>query len=140
MDNTFPPSARQALENATTFELLSLNPIANTDKEKNEFYGFAVLGKTQVKVAGIRRQIVAAFQQAIDESEGLAAACFKPRHGFRVAYEKKTFEFVICYECMQIAVYEDGKLLKRLFTTGNAQGILDRALRDAGVPLAEKSK
>ena len=88
----------------------------------------------------ILKRMVSAFQQAIGESEGIAAACFNPRHAFRVKFQNKTYDMVICYECFQVDLFEEGKQLKQVLTSGSAQTVLDGVLRQAGVPLGERPK
>lgn len=142
VDNAIPTQVLVALKQSTSFELLSLSPdfIVDTEKRAKSFYGYNILGKTQLDNAVGKSRLITAFLEAIEESEGFEALCFNPRHGFHIVHEKKQYDFVICYECMQIAIYEDGKPVKKILTTRKAQTVLDRVLKQAGVPLANPSK
>jgi hypothetical protein len=62
-DSRIPESARAALENADQFELLSIDPDRQQDKTKDDFHGWKVLGKTQIKETDTRTKLVAALKK-----------------------------------------------------------------------------
>ena len=45
---------------------------------------------------------------AAEQDQNVKAGCFRPRHGIRVTLDGKTSDFVICFECWQVKVYEGG--------------------------------
>ena len=92
-------SVKDILENAT-FELYSLDP-AKEDDEKG-FHGYAVLGKTVVKDADVRKEMIASLYKAIAENDGTAADCFVPRHAIRATHKGKTVDVLICFQCYQV--------------------------------------
>ena len=104
-----PVDADQAFQNATEFELFSLDPFPSEriDRKKN-FRRWSVLGSTSVKNQETREKLITDFKAGIAEHRGRAAACFNPRHGVRVVHEGSTHEFVICFECFQVRWYIDG--------------------------------
>jgi hypothetical protein len=129
-------SVKDVLENAT-FELYSLDP-AKEDDEKG-FHGYAVLGKTLVKDAEVRKQLTVALYKAIADSDGNAARCFVPRHGIRATHKGKTVDVVICFECYRVKFFvKDEKETETL--TRVPEALFDKVLKEAGVPLAEKAK
>src|SRR5262245_33583320 len=103
-----PEIARVALEKADEFELLSILPDHQQEKPKDDFHGWKVLGRTQIKNADTRKKLVAALEKGVGENDGIIANCFNPRHGIRATHEGKTVDFVICFECFQVYLYADG--------------------------------
>ena len=106
-DSKIPERPRAALEKADQFELLSIDPDRQQEKPKDDFHGWKVLGRTQIKDADTRKKLVAALQKGVGENDGTVANCFNPRHGIRATHEGKTMDFVICFECLQVQVYAE---------------------------------
>jgi hypothetical protein len=132
--NKIPDATREIFEKAEEFELISLNPDSFKLKPEEGFHGFEILGKTVVKNTERRKKLVSAFEKGVEESIGTSALCFNPRHGIRVTHNKKTVDFVICFECLQVAVFL-GEKREMVLIADSPQPIFDQALRDAGVPL-----
>jgi hypothetical protein len=104
-DNPIPEQFRKALEKAKTLELYSLDPDAPIKKGDADFHGRKVLGKTEVKKEA-RAKLVAAFTKAAQEADQkVSAGCFRPRHGIRVQLDGKSYDFVICFECVAVMIY-----------------------------------
>src|SRR5438270_721857 len=137
MPNAVPAAAAEALAKPESVELLSLDPKLLTEKPKDDFHGWKVLGRTTVKDDATRKKLAADLATAAESSEGLAAACFNPRHGLRVTRNGKTVDFVICFECWQVKVYEGDKA-DGFLITDTPQPAFDKVLRDAGVTLPAK--
>jgi hypothetical protein len=132
-DNKLPESALKVLQNATEFELYSID-FANEDKGKTGFHDMKVVGKTAVKDADVRKKLVSDFVKGT-EGTLYPAKCFNPRHGIRATHDGKTVDLVICFECAQFDVYgPDGDRSKRLLIGKGPEPALDKVLRDAGVP------
>jgi hypothetical protein len=143
--NDLPKAAAEALDQAESLEVYSLDPSRVRPKPGEEkedkretFHGFRVYGKATVKDPDTRKKLVAAFKAGVEDSIGAAALCFNPRHGIRVTHNGKTFDFVICFECLQIRVYEGETEGKTVLTADSPQPVFDKILREAKVPLAEK--
>lgn len=131
-DNKLPESARKVLENATEFELYSID-FAHPDKEKTGFHDLKVVGKTTVKDADVRKKLVAEFVKGLDGTP-FPSKCFNPRHGIRATHDGKTVDLVICFECAQFDVYgTDGAEPKRLLIGKGPEPAFDKVLQDAGV-------
>jgi hypothetical protein len=133
-----PEDLQAILENAEQFELLSLSPERLQEKPADAFHGWKVLGKTTVKDAEARKKLVVAFKKGVEANDGIAAACFNPRHGIRVTHEGKTTDFVICFECFQVQVFAGDKQIKGFLITASPQVTFDSVLKEAKVPLPEK--
>jgi hypothetical protein len=138
MPNPIPEAAAAALARAETLELLSLSPERPREKPPDDFHGWKVLGRAAVKDRETCKGLVAALRRGAEESEGVAAACFNPRHGLRVTHDGKAVDFVICFECLQVQVFEGNRSLKGFLISDSPQPPFDKVLRDAGVPLAAK--
>jgi hypothetical protein len=128
--------AKSILENATELELHSLEPSTEgkVAKEKKTFHGWEVLGKTTVKDAKTRKEMLHALQE-----KGNVAKCFDPRHGIRAKHGDRSVDLVICFHCGQIYVFLDGKgdRVATLTVSDRSQPVLDRVLKAAKVPLAK---
>jgi hypothetical protein len=128
------------LHKAAEIEVLSLDPSEGEDNKAGDaFHGWKVLGKTTVQEKAVRKKIAAAVARGVALAPKLAAKCFEPRHGIRATYRGTTVDFVICYECSQIEVYY-GKRNANVRTDSSSEPSLDRILKRAGVPLAQKPK
>ena len=102
-----------------------------------QFHGYPILGKLQVKQATARAAIIAAIKGGVAQSDGSAAACFWPRHGIHVVENGESADYVICFECSQMAIYHRENK-DSAPTTSYPQSVLDGYLEGAGIPLAPK--
>jgi hypothetical protein len=136
-DNKLPDKAKAVLEKADSWELYSLDPAAKQDGSRNDgFHGWKVLGKTEVKDAKVREQLLTALTKGIAESDGFGAKCFDPRHGIRAKLDKQSVDLVICFECSWVYVFSDGTNHDgTAVTTGKPQAAFNKVLQDAKVPL-----
>jgi hypothetical protein len=132
-----PDAVEQALKSADAVEVWSIDPSQDA-KPPDGFHGYKILGKTIVK-GDDASKAVAAVLQAVADSDGTEADCFEPRHGLRVTRDDKTYDLVICFHCQSIQVYAGDKMISAVPTTRSAAPVLDKILKDAGVPLAPKA-
>src|SRR5262245_48603699 len=106
--NVLPEKARAMLDKADESEFVSVGPMGEgKGGVKDGFHGWKVLGKTVVKDAKIRKEILESLYGGIKESDGNGAKCFDPRHGIRATVDGKTVDVVICFECGWIYVFYD---------------------------------
>jgi hypothetical protein len=135
-----PADALKALKESKTFELVSLSPQEPAPKEGEKFHDWLILGSTKVK-AEKAKELVAALQAGVAENtDGIVAACFNPRHGIRVELDGKKYDFVICFECYSIAWFIGDERQKAILTTGSPQPKFDAVLKEAKVKLPEAAK
>jgi hypothetical protein len=140
--NKIPDSARVALEKAEQFELLSLDPERHQNRwPKYEFHGWRILGSMMIKDAEARNDLVTALKKSVEENNNMVARCFNPRHGIRVIYDGKTNDLVICFQCLQVLVYQcddDEKPEDFLIrdSSQSAQSLFNRVLMKQKIPLA----
>jgi hypothetical protein len=138
--NEIPADVKTALDKAETFELYSLDPGPGEKEDvKNGFHAWHVLGKTTIKKADTRKEVIAALAKGVEANKGEAAKCFDPRHGIRVVHDGKTIDLVICFRCLQVQVFHGDKRSDDFLTTASPQETFDKVLKTAGVPLAPKS-
>jgi hypothetical protein len=134
-DNEIPKGAREAFEKTAEFDLYSLDPSQGRKKDGDgNFHGWKVLGKTTLKGADAKT-VRDAVEKGRRESNGLVAGCFNPRHGIRFTVDQKTYDIVLCYECLSADVYGGDHELGRFLTTAGPADALNKALRAAKVPL-----
>ena len=137
LPNRIPDSARIALEKAERFELLSLDPGRYRNRRPTEeFHGFRILGSMLVTNAEIRNDLVTALKKSVEESKGLSAYCFNPRHGISVTHDGKTNDFVICFECLQVITLENDKKIGDFLITETPEPLFNRVLMKRNIPLA----
>jgi hypothetical protein len=137
-ENQLPAPVRDVLVHADTLELLSLDPGRPgrpAAMPLNAFHGWTVLGRTTIQDATQRKAVVGALDRGVAEG-AFAARCFDPRHGVRAMRGKTVVELVICFECRQIEAFVDGKEAGSALTSPSPKAPLDRALREAKIPLA----
>ena len=93
----------------------------------------------EIVVSGASKgALLAALQQGIEENNGKMMKCFEPRHGLRVVYDGKTIDFLICFECLQIEIFNGTNLESGVLVSSSPQALFDKLLRDANIPLAPK--
>lgn len=139
--NSLPPAAAKVLQDATAFELLSLDPDRRENKSDTDgLHGWRVLGTTSIKDSDTKAKLISRFGAGVAENDGTVAACFNPRHALKVTHDGKTHEFIICFECYQVQWYVDGQETKGFLITASPQPTFDEVLRNANVPLAAKSE
>ncbi len=99
---------RAELAAADRVEIYSLSPQPlpkDQVADKPAFHGYEILGTSQ----GTRSQLKEATRflgKVLHWNELRKALCFNPRHGLRAICGKRTFEFLICFECNTVRVFE----------------------------------
>ena len=137
-DNKIPDRAREILEKASQFELLSIGHGPSPKKPTEDFHGWPVIGKTTVEDSNTRKRLVAALGKGVEENKGDSMKCFNPRHGIRVTHDGMTADFVICFECFQVVVYVTGDKEQRFLITASPAPVFNQTLQHAKVPLARE--
>jgi hypothetical protein len=143
-----PAPVETAFEKADEVTLLSLDPDSaygripeGTPKDAEQFHKSVVLGKTVVKDAAVQKALFDAFRAGVNDHDGSVAGCFIPRHGLRIKTGDRTVDLVICFECAQVAVYENDKAVgQNVLISRSPRAAFNTALRDAKVPPAKGSE
>ncbi len=132
--NRLPDDAADALREAQSGVLYSLEPWTEPEASGPKLEGFAVLGKTEL-TANAFLSAVNEFETVVERSDGIVAACFDPRHALEVTSGGHRYRLLLCYACHQMAVFRDGKRIAMLSASGSAKTLND-LLTAANVPVS----
>ena len=64
--------------------------------------------------------------------------CFEPRHGLAVRANGHSIDIVICYECLQLIVYEDGVPSDAQPTTADFESVVSDWFAQHGLTIHGK--
>jgi hypothetical protein len=126
----------------TSVTLYSINGGKGAERSKARetgevFHGFPVLGKTEIVDAEARGELLKAIEDGIAQKGVSKADCWWPRHGLRVTSGGQVTDYLICFQCNQVYIYEGGAERERQRTMpSEVQTVFDKHLRAAGLPLA----
>jgi hypothetical protein len=137
-----PDEFSKAVDKAEVLDLYSLDPSTPVGKGDAQFHGWKVLGKTEVRKETLAK-LVAALKKGADEADqNVSAGCFRPRHGIRVQLDGKSYDFVICFECVVVMLYKDKeeKSTQGFHVTRTPAAVFNTILKDAKVKLPEQPK
>jgi hypothetical protein len=118
-------------EKTDEFELYSLNPETQLKADEG-FHGWQVLAVTLVKEKKDRMELLEAMRSGVKENEGMVADCFNPHHGIRLRNGAVTTDLVICFQCLQVQVFKDGKRQGGFLTSKGPEKTFHRVLKAAG--------
>jgi len=138
--HSMPAVAWRALNDADRYELLSIEPDRTEfDPARSEsgFYFHRILGRTVITDPAVRNRLNRALEAGVRQGAN-PAACFNPRHGIRVSSNGETTDFLICFECSQVAVRRGDRTVANFLTSNAPQVEFDQVLRAAGIPLARE--
>jgi acyl-CoA thioesterase-1 len=98
------------------------------------FYHYVVRNKVDVASPEDRAAIFTAIQQGIDQGYAHGAfGCFEPHHGVRLRRKGKAHDYVLCFECLNVDEFIDGKFARETTMDWTAQALIDKHLKEAGV-------
>ena len=101
------------------------------DIGQGRFHGYPILGKVEIEDANQRAEIMIAVNKSFEEGKGLlAASCFWPRHAIHTETDGKTTDYVICFECLQATINDEGRFPT---ISRSAEPVLTKYLTDAGI-------
>jgi len=139
--NVLSRATTRILENPESFVLLAIDPdrmrtaVGSTNRPAEEFHGYGVLGKAEIRDPRDQAELVGALRKGIADSDGTVFACFNPRHGVTARHGKEIVELLICFECRSLRIY--GTATNGVLTTGTPSKSFDAALSKAGLPRAK---
>jgi hypothetical protein len=104
-------------------------------------YKAAVLGKVAITDPTMRREVLDAVRADIRARNVTQWKCFCPRHVLRLVKGETVVDVVICYECHNYEMHQNGVRLTGLTPAigDDSRPLLNRILTGAGVPLAPDS-
>lgn len=130
-----PNYVTETLTTAKSFELISLNPDRSATNSRSSFHGWPALGSSMITLRETKEKIINGLKKAAAEADWESQMfCFNLRHGIRAVVNNKTLELVICFECLQLQAYFDGKK-QEIPITEELEGFLNRTLRAAAVTM-----
>ncbi|MCA8939316.1 MAG: hypothetical protein KDB07_05900 [Planctomycetes bacterium] len=113
---------RDILENANDFELVTTEPHGKRPQDEGtkddpRLYGYRILGRAKVS-SKEQARLVNELYQGIAANKGEVAACFDPRHALVAKKGEDRVELVICFECLSMNVFLNGKRQEGVLTEG----------------------
>ena len=66
--------------------------------------------------------------------EGMYWMCFDPRHGLRAVFGSRVIDFLICFDCGSLYIY-DGDSITECSTSGRGAGLFNRILQANEIPI-----
>lgn len=130
-----PENVRNVLDAPEKVVLYSVEPLW---AKQNEFHGYKAIGSVEIDATQytlIFNEIRSASKKWLDASTKTMAACFLPMQAIRVTSKKHIFDFLISYECQQIEIFENDKLVFNSGVYGDST-LLNSILTAANIPLA----
>jgi hypothetical protein len=134
-ESHIPAYATEILKQATSFELLSLNPFYEPNNDKS-FYGYRILGKTVVENDEAKK-LFADLEKGVAEQTSGPMDCFNPRHGIHAVANGEAADIVICFECRQCEVFANGKASGKFYVSKSPSTSFNAALTKARVHIAK---
>lgn len=132
-----PAELAEVLKDAEEWTIYALQPEMEGPVEDG-FHGHAIRGQAMIDSRSDRAQLSHALAQGIAGNQDMMAHCFLPRHGIRAASGDRVCDLVICFECLQINVYDGGEeRAAQVLTTSGPQRVFDRIYRGEGLSIAK---
>ena len=134
---SLPDAARTALYDGENLELLTLDPNPRSEKTDGVFHGYNILGKAAIDDTETRDKLLRAFSRGVSENEAEKAGCFDPRHGIRVVYAGKTYDFVVCFQCLQARWYVDAQKQETMLLSDSPRDVFNEVAKNHKLPWVE---
>jgi hypothetical protein len=120
------------LQKAQRVQVFRLDPKplkGKTAGAKGEFHGYDILSESSAGTADARKEVTAFIAKTLHWNELRKALCFNPRHGVRVVVGKRTLDFLVCFECYAVEVYEKNEILSSFALTYTKENPIERLLK-----------
>ena len=132
-----PSEFAEILRETEEWTIYALQPEMEGPVEDG-FHGHAIRGQATIDSRSDRAQLSHALAQGIAGNQDMVASCFLPRHGIRAGSGDRVCDLVICFECLQINVYDGGEeRAAQVLTTSGPQRVFDRIYRGEGLSIAK---
>ncbi|MCL4678019.1 MAG: hypothetical protein KJ017_05420 [Alphaproteobacteria bacterium] len=118
----------------TAYTLVGLSPqdpIGAGYEEK--IHGHPVIAHKIIEGV-LAHDMARAFERSIVNQISLGA-CFQPRHALTVKTEKHSYDYLLCFECVGLAIYKDGQFIAKVGTHRDYSE-LNALMVSAGLPLS----
>jgi hypothetical protein len=110
---------------------LNPKPLGKKGKDTERvFHGYAILVEGPAKTAEQRKEVASFLGKTLHWNELRKALCFNPRHGVRVVSGKRTLDFLICFECYRVEVFEGEERRSSFALTHPKDNPIEQLLRE----------
>jgi hypothetical protein len=132
-----PAEVDQALASPTAVTLYSTNPDSRAFHRwfTRWFHGHRILGQVSIVDPAQQRQVTSVVRRTAQTYLFDTKCIFSPRHAVRLSSGPKTYDFLICFECSQMEVYSNDRLITQLSASGSPD-LFNRILHAAHVRVA----
>ncbi len=132
-----PAEVAAALHSAAKGTLYSLEPTQKPVAGDAVLHGYKVLGQMELdpRQAAIA---VRAFEDAmaLGDQTGASLCMIAPRHALSFVADGHVYDFLLCFQCDQLAVYKDNQQVA-FMNVGGSSEVLNNLLTSAKVPLSQ---
>lgn len=127
-----PDEIVEVLKTGSDGTLYAIDPSRWKNGEKDVLRRYEVL-KT-VKLDPVQTQeALLAVRKAVKSYDGNAPSCFEPHHVLRVTSNHHIYDFLICFTCHALVLYEDHALVLSI-NIGGPSTVLDALLAGKTAP------
>jgi hypothetical protein len=121
------------LQKAERLEVFRLNPkrlAEDSTAATPSFHRHEILTKGPVETAEQRKEVVSFVAKTLHWNHQRAALCFNPRHGLRISAEEQTLDFLICFECWRVEVFEGDNLRATIALSQPKDNAIEQILQE----------
>ena len=132
-------ATREVLFHAPELELVAVDPAWPTPESTADpatLNGFTVRGRATTGDREVRLELLEALGAAARENDGMAAACFNPRHALVAHHDGRTAELIICFECLTFQVWDGAERVETVDISDTPRGLFDRIFEEHGLSIA----
>jgi hypothetical protein len=96
-----------------------------------------IRGRLELTDPAQRVRVAEAVIADIAAAKSMDLFCFNPRHEITATKDGKVLTLVICYQCLAVQVYEEGKDRVKYTLSGTSAPEVNRLLTAAGISLVK---
>ncbi len=137
------PEMHSLFREADTLTLLSIDGATEScfpERVKTDgpmYFRWPLLGQVDIPAGPARDKLLAALAHGLQNAPRREMACFLPRHVLRAVKGDRSVDYVICFECCNLDVYDqEGSHIGHRFISNSPAAMFNKTLEDAGIPLA----
>lgn len=135
--NRLPYEVSEALAKPTQTTVFSLHPEYRAAHWWNrQFHGYRIFGQVLVSDPKEARRVAADVKRTALTYSGDTKCIIQPRHGVRVVSGPRTYDFLICFECLKMEIFSGDRYVKSLSVDGSPH-VMNRILQAARIHIAE---
>lgn len=124
--------ALKALSEASELTFYSLTGWGKGDFPQGGVAGYEVV-EHKILEGDLAHLVAYEFLRVLD-GENYSSGCFDPRHALIVETEAHMYDYLLCFACGKMAIYEDGEYLSRIETQRDAE-VLNALMVKAGMTI-----